>query len=314
MNIAKIMSFEEFKKVLESDTVEKVACYVRISKKDAKYLFDYHSDRTNRNYSSANLNAIRNAFDNGTWDNNAGNIITFGKKEIAFNNIRQVLDGGHRIKGLSTSFNESAYMDVIVLINCEPSYFQDCGKKRTATDQVVYAEIIKVDDFSPVLNKALNIQIRAQKIEPNNFYTNIMKNHYDLVEKFEGLIDLSLSKSKNYLLRYVATLSSLFNLYCLGDLEDNDVIDIYNFFLNPEDDKYLSKTYIPLRDLNRILTNTSGGGDSKNKRLFVLATNAFIAYKTKSGKRIYNNENKKASLIDWPEFFDFAQEKLKKAQ
>lgn len=79
-----------------------------------------------------------------------------------------------------------------------------------------------------------------------------------------------------------------------------------NFFKNPENPIYNSKKFNSLRDLNRILKNTCGGGEKKALKVFDISTKAFLEYKQGLGKRVYDNSKK--NNIQWPQLFDFTQE------
>ena len=54
-NYATIMSFKEFKKILDSNLKNMVICYVRITSKDACEIFDERTDAPNRKSSITNL-------------------------------------------------------------------------------------------------------------------------------------------------------------------------------------------------------------------------------------------------------------------
>lgn len=308
-NYATIMSFKEFKKILDSNLKNMVICYVRITSKDACEIFDERTDAPNRKSSITNIKFIRDAIDTGRWDNNAGGMIVFGKKLAKYNNKRQLLDGLHRIKALASTKNPNAYIDIAVKINAEPSSHQDCGKHRNAIDQVKVAGILGINDFSPKMEKALNIffkQLKKDDMDVEVFYTKLLDNYKDELQKLDSLLDLRKQKRNNMLYKYVSSLASLINLYFLEDLNEQDLQVISNFFKNPENPIYNSKKFNSLRDLNRILKNTCGGGEKKALKVFDISTKAFLEYKQGLGKRVYDNSKK--NNIQWPQLFDFTQE------
>lgn len=299
------VSFTTLKKMLgRNNTIN--AAIVELTPSDALTILEKYSG-DNRKLKKSSLASYKQSMESGQWDE-------FNGATIVFDTNKKLIDGNHRITALA-SCNKNVRIKFVVLLGCSKSLYTDCGKTRTAADNILCQNGILSEEnkffYNKPVQQALNTICSIRGVTRKNlqfeFQRDAVTTHLNILQAFQFNVDFT-SDDFRALRQQAGNFAAVMNAFALGYIDTSDVRHIAAIFTNLKNrccnftdirDEAFFSLY-ECEDNNR----RGLGGGFNQKICFFLMTQAIQSYK--NGTRGAIHWPKDYSKIIMPETFDFS--------